>query len=69
MDVFLKRGLKLRHLQLLVTLQETGQLGQAAEVLGEATPEMRSRFHLGTRLRIARARGHLAPRQLRRTQA
>lgn len=38
MGGFLKRGLKLRHLQLLVTLQEAGQLGQAAEVLGIAQP-------------------------------
>lgn len=38
MDAFLKRGLKLRHLQLLVGLQETGQLGLAAESLGMAQP-------------------------------
>ncbi len=38
MDAFLKRGLKLRHLQLLASLQETGQLGQAAENLGMAQP-------------------------------
>lgn len=38
MDVLLKRGLKLRHLQLLASLQETGQLGLAAENLGMAQP-------------------------------
>lgn len=38
MDAFLKRGLKLRHLQLLVSLQESGQLGLAAENLGIAQP-------------------------------
>jgi DNA-binding transcriptional LysR family regulator len=37
-DVFLKRGLKLRHLQLLVALQDTGQLGLAAQTLGIAQP-------------------------------
>lgn len=38
MDAFLKRGLKLRHLQLLVSLQETGQLSHSAEALGIAQP-------------------------------
>ena len=38
MTAFLKRGLKLRHLQLLATLQDSGQLGQAAEDLGMAQP-------------------------------
>ena len=36
--IYLKRGLKLRHLQLLASLQEQGQLGQAAEALGMAQP-------------------------------
>lgn len=38
MSAFLKRGLKLRHLQLLASLQDNGQLGQAAEELGMAQP-------------------------------
>lgn len=38
MDQLLKRGLKLRHLQLLGLLEETGQLGLAAERLGCAQP-------------------------------
>ena len=38
MDAFLKRGLKLRHLQLLDSLQATGQLGQTAEALDIAQP-------------------------------
>ncbi len=38
MDAFLKRGLKLRHLQLLDSLQATGQLGHTAEALGIAQP-------------------------------
>lgn len=38
MAIYLKRGLKLRHLQLLASLQEQGQLGQAAEALGMAQP-------------------------------
>lgn len=38
MVAFLKRGLKLRHLQLLASLQDSGQLGQAAEDLGMAQP-------------------------------
>lgn len=38
MAAFLKRGLKLRHLQLLASLQDNGQLGQTAEDLGMAQP-------------------------------
>ena len=38
MAAYLKRGLKLRHLQLLAALHEAGQLGLAAENLGMAQP-------------------------------
>lgn len=37
-DAFLRRGLKLRHLQMLDMLRETGHLGLAAERLGIAQP-------------------------------
>lgn len=38
MAAFLKRGLKLRHLQLLASLRESAQLGHVAEELGMAQP-------------------------------
>ncbi len=38
MAAFLKRGLKLRHLQLLASLRESSQLGHVAEELGMAQP-------------------------------